>query len=64
MNRPEPCYAVRHDHDAEVVGTVAAVIREVDGSHELGAAALAKALVNRGVTITTGCQLVGIPSKV
>lgn len=42
------------DHHAEVVETVAAMIREADGSHELGAAALAEALVNRGVTIKTG----------
>lgn len=44
------------DHDAEVIETVAAMIREVDGNHELGAAALAEALVNRGVTIKTTAQ--------
>jgi hypothetical protein len=44
------------DHDAEVVQTVAAMIREVDGNHQLGAAALAEALVNHGVTIKTGTE--------
>ncbi len=39
------------DQDAGVIEELAAVIRAVDGSHELGAAALAEALVNRGVTI-------------
>ncbi len=36
------------DQDAGVIEELAAVIRAVDGSHELGAAALAEALVNRG----------------
>lgn len=39
------------DDAADVTETVAAIIREVDGNHELGAAALAEALVNRGVTV-------------
>lgn len=38
--------------DAELVTTLAAVIREVDGSHSLGAAELAEALVERGVRIS------------
>lgn len=37
------------DH-ADLITTLAAMIREVDGSHSLGAAALAEALVERGVT--------------
>ena len=41
------------DHDADTIATLAALIRDVDGSHQLGAAALAEALVHRGVTITT-----------
>jgi len=41
------------DHDADTIATLAALIREIDGSHELGAAALAEALVHRGVTFTT-----------
>lgn len=39
------------DQDAGVIEHLAAVIREVDGRHQLGAAALAEALVDRGVTI-------------
>lgn len=42
------------ERDNDHVGTItalAALIREVDGSHSLGAAALAEALVRRGVTI-------------
>lgn len=41
------------DHDADAIGALAALIRDVDGSHQLGAAALAEALVHRGVTFTT-----------
>lgn len=39
------------DADPNVVGTLAALLREVDGSHSLGAGALAEELVKRGVTI-------------
>lgn len=35
----------------QMVERLAALIREVDGGHSLGAAALAEALVKRGVTI-------------
>jgi len=37
--------------DSELIDTVAALIRDVDGSHTLGAAQLAEALVERGVTM-------------
>ena len=36
---------------AELITRVAALIRDVDGGHTLGAAQLAEALVERGVTI-------------
>lgn len=36
---------------SNLISTLAAVIREVDGNHSLGAAALAEALVARGVTL-------------
>lgn len=39
------------DDDASVIEAVAAMIRDVDGNHDLGAAALAEGLVARGVTI-------------
>ncbi|GAB1816074.1 hypothetical protein [Mycobacterium sp. MUNTM1] len=39
-------------HSAESINALATLIREVDGSHTLGAAALAETLVVRGVTIT------------
>ncbi|CAN3132292.1 hypothetical protein ACNUDN_30655 [Mycobacterium sp. smrl_JER01] len=38
--------------NAALITTLAAVIRDVDGAHRLGAAELAEALVSRGVTIT------------
>lgn len=37
--------------DADLITRVAALIRDVDGSHTLGAAQLAEALVERGVTM-------------
>lgn len=37
--------------NAEQITAIAAVIRDVDGAHTLGAAALAEALVDRGVRI-------------
>jgi hypothetical protein len=37
--------------DGGLIEAVAELIRDVDGSHELGAAALAEALVHRGVTL-------------
>lgn len=39
------------DRDTSLVTALAAAIRQVDGSHSLGAAALAEALVERGVTV-------------
>lgn len=44
------------DQDSGVIDKLAAVIREVDGRHKLGAAALAEALVDRGVTIKTQAE--------
>lgn len=38
---------------AEDIAGLAALIREVDGDHVLGAAALAEALVDRGVRVRT-----------
>lgn len=35
------------------IEALAALIREVDGRHDLGAAALAEALVDRGVRVAT-----------
>lgn len=40
-----------YDNDIELITTLSDLIREVDGSHSLGAAALAEALVERGVTL-------------
>lgn len=41
---------------ADQIGRLAALIREVDGSHSMGAAALAEALVERGVRFEdSGC---------
>ncbi|MBE5477861.1 hypothetical protein E3G68_005194 [Mycobacteroides abscessus] len=39
------------DVDSSLVEILAALLRDVDGSHSLGAAALAEELVKRGVTI-------------
>lgn len=39
--------------NCELITTLASVIREVDGSHSLGAAALAEALIARGVTVSS-----------
>ncbi|QFS94623.1 hypothetical protein FIV07_28010 (plasmid) [Mycobacterium sp. THAF192] len=46
------------------VATLAALLREVDGNHTLGAAALAEALVKRGVTIETPGTRVYAPATV
>ncbi|WP_131722473.1 hypothetical protein [Mycolicibacterium conceptionense] len=52
------------DSDAEpsLVDTLAALLREVDGSHSLGAAALAEELVKRGVTIEVAGSRVYAPA--
>jgi hypothetical protein len=42
---------------------LAALIRDVGGSHTLGAAALAEALVDRGVTVTATRQAEEIPVR-
>lgn len=39
--------------NVELITTLAALIREVDGSHSLGAAELAEALAERGVTMSS-----------
>ncbi len=38
------------------INTLAALIREIDGNHTLGAAALAEALINRGVTLSANTR--------
>ncbi|AMU76028.1 hypothetical protein [Mycobacteroides abscessus] len=40
--------------NGQVVDHLAALLREVDGDHSLGAAALAEKLVKRGVTVQPG----------
>lgn len=40
------------NQNEDVVTALAEIIRRVDGSHTLGAAALAEALVENGVTLT------------
>lgn len=39
---------------SEDIAALAALVREVDGDHKLGAVALAEALVDRGVTFRRG----------
>ena len=41
------------DEDVTQINALAALLRQVDGRHELGAAALAEALVALGVTVST-----------
>lgn len=41
------------EYRAQDIAGLAALIREVDGDHVLGAAALAEALVDRGVRVRT-----------
>lgn len=52
------------DERAGLITALAAVIREVDGSHSLGAAALAEALVERGVTFKNHKVRVYAPATV
>lgn len=50
--------------DAGLISALAAMIREVDGSHSLGAAALAEALFERGVTFEDPNARVYAPATV
>lgn len=40
-----------YDNNVHLIAKLADLIREVDGSHSLGAATLAEALIERGVTL-------------
>lgn len=51
MLKHDPQGNTRGTEPVDEINALAALIREIDGNHTLGAAALAEALVNRGVTI-------------